>query len=1106
LHGFDAEVVSALQVIVAEAAYWWERLDWTTELATQSPERNADAAASWLERWRVSVAGGDEALFRKRLRAAGLDPGAALERVGASPGLARGDLPGWAFTIGEILSGASDVAANATAVASAIDPDDPVPFEHVLEPIVRLGAARLRGRLAPTGRGHGSDPLDQFSDTALRAIERTLLRRLASVVAPALYVEFCASRPAGLTLLWALDDSSTEDPGSLHYERFAHEMLADGLRAFFSRYPVAARLVACVLDRWVETTAELVVRFVEDRGEICRQLCASGSSGDSPPAETVLVADAEMSLSDAHRGGRSVAVLLLTNGRKVVYKPKPLGLEAAFAQFLNWCNSASPRVDLRTILVIDRGTYGWAEFIEQAPCESLEAVRRYYRRAGMLLCVLHLLRATDCHHGNLVAAGEYPVLVDTETLLNPTFRPTDAAQLFEAPEATEAEFASSVLRTMLLPTWHVSADGQIAYDISGLGGVGGDMLPHDQPVWRGINTDGMVLQNGIAAAPAERNVVRIGDRPAVATDFASEIAAGFEVLYRLLLDRQVELRIEGSPLSQMQELSVRVLFRSTRIYALVLRAACAPENLRSGLSFSVELDSLSGAFLDFDAESPAWSILEAELAALQELDIPHFEVPANSGALPVPGGTTLESSFERSGYEDVMERVSRLGDDDLRWQLAIVRGSLHARVARNTHSASGSGPAPVPDASVEEFGDMSAEANRIADELEQGAIVDARTGANWLGLGMVAETEHVRLQLIGDGLYEGRCGVALFLAALGMVTGSRRWDEIVQLALQPLRSALREANSESLRSRTPVSQSVGGVGAVIYALVRISEFLSDASLLNDASYLGASLTSEDVNADAGLDVLSGSAGAILGLVSLGRATGETAPIELARLFGEHLLEQRVSDRGLPLAWSTIAPRPLTGFSHGAAGIAYSLLRLYQVCGDDRFRLAAQEGIRYERALFSDTKCNWPDLRHGDRESDATYPVQWCHGAAGIALARLGGNAIALDDETNDEVSAALGTVTQAGQSSLDHLCCGNMGRIEALWVGAHRTGSRAWHDTALSYASQLRARVAREQSYKLFSNLPGAVFNPGFFRGVSGIGYEWLRLGYPELQSVLLWE
>ncbi len=60
-----------------------------------------------------------------------------------------------------------------------------------------------------------------------------------------------------------------------------------------------------------------------------------------------------------------------------------------------------------------------------------------------------------------------------------------------------------------------------------------------------------------------------------------------------------------------------------------------------------------------------------------------------------------------------------------------------------------------------------------------------------------------------------------------------------------------------------------------------------------------------------------------------------------------------------------AGRHLTGFSHGAAGITYALLRLYAVTGQDELRRAALDGIAHETALFDPARANWPDLRLPD---------------------------------------------------------------------------------------------------------------------------------------------
>ena len=53
---------------------------------------------------------------------------------------------------------------------------------------------------------------------------------------------------------------------------------------------------------------------------------------------------------------------------------------------------------------------------------------------------------------------------------------------------------------------------------------------------------------------------------------------------------------------------------------------------------------------------------------------------------------------------------------------------------------------------------------------------------------------------------------------------------------------------------------------------------------------------------------------------------------------------------------------LTGFSHGAAGIAYALLKLHEATGESSFREAALEAEAYETSVFLPEVSNWPDFR------------------------------------------------------------------------------------------------------------------------------------------------
>jgi lantibiotic modifying enzyme len=204
----------------------------------------------------------------------------------------------------------------------------------------------------------------------------------------------------------------------------------------------------------------------------------------------------------------------------------------------------------------------------------------------------------------------------------------------------------------------------------------------------------------------------------------------------------------------------------------------------------------------------------------------------------------------------------------------------------------------------------------------------------------------------------------------------------------------------------------------------------------------------------------------------------------------------------------LGEKPLTGFSHGAAGIAYALLRSHEVTQDAVFREAASEAIAYERSVFSPNEENWPDLRSFVLiDGKPSYMVSWCHGAPGIGLARLGSLSILDTPEIREEIAIALNTTLQFGLQNIDHPCCGNCGRMEVLLVAAQKLLRPNLLETVNKQASWVVVRAKQVGRFYLFPQLPKDVYNPGFFQGTTGIGYQLLRLAHPDLLcSVLLWE
>lgn len=222
--------------------------------------------------------------------------------------------------------------------------------------------------------------------------------------------------------------------------------------------------------------------------------------------------------------------------------------------------------------------------------------------------------------------------------------------------------------------------------------------------------------------------------------------------------------------------------------------------------------------------------------------------------------------------------------------------------------------------------------------------------------------------------------------------------------------------------------------------------------------------------------------------------------------GRHLLIHRHAGAGAGRAWRTLEEQCLTGFSHGAAGIAYALERLHAATADAAFLKASVEGVAHEQALFSAVKANWPDLRGVAQGQAPLYLSQWCHGACGIGLARLGSVTLPTGAGRQRDIDSALAVMRQGGLQTMDNLCCGNFGRIETLLIAARELDRPELATHASQQAAAVLERARLGGGFRLFANLPVSVHNPGFFQGTSGIGYQLLRLAWPELPCVLLWQ
>jgi lantibiotic modifying enzyme len=369
---------------------------------------------------------------------------------------------------------------------------------------------------------------------------------------------------------------------------------------------------------------------------------------------------------------------------------------------------------------------------------------------------------------------------------------------------------------------------------------------------------------------------------------------------------------------------------------------------------------------------------------------------------------------------------------------------------------------------------------------------------NWLGDSMEAHAGEWKVahKSFGPDFYAGTSGIALFLAQLWRF---RRDPLVADIA----RAAVRQALSRTERIPASLRHALysGWVGIAL-ALFDVAQIFDDASLQRDALRLIDDQRGLPLDAMS-LDVVSGSAGSILGLCALDARLGGDRFLDEALRHGEHLLAQahRAND---VWSWTTMAPgggqqKDLCGFSHGAAGIALALLKLYTRTHDERFREGALGGFAYERLHFSAEQQNWPDFRSfaSPNVQQLGYSMAWCHGAPGIGLSRLGAYALTRDDVFRGEAESAIGgtyrAISMSNGAEGYSLCHGLAGNAELFIVAADILGDERYRAVA-DAAGDRGIHAIHINRNPWPCGVTGGGEAPNLMLGTAGIGYFYLRL------------
>jgi lantibiotic modifying enzyme len=457
----------------------------------------------------------------------------------------RKDLPRWARTLRRMMR---------TLAETQISQNGGSIYERVIEPTVGYAHEELRAKL----KRHRLDECPVITTS----FEKQLRRLLIEVTERCADSHFAAFKAASYSLSLTQLQHGPDNLEDAFLQNYGQRIIA-----LFRSYPGLARVWSELIEQWVQKIAELTIRVRSDRKLIMRNFFGGLDPG--------VLKGVRFDLSDPHRGGRETVILYFEHS-SIVYKPRSGQNENAWFSLLRWINRHGFSPAFRTLRILCRRRYCWAEFVAPTPCRNVADARNYYRRAGGLLCITYLIGAIDCHCDNLIAAGDQPILIDAETLLH------------REPNSSAYRGPAALLRTGLLPL--PEPDNLGTCEVSGLGGI-----------TMGSHTP--MLQGKILPLSAYRG----------------ELAEGFRRMWNLIgkphttistaFDRQI---------CQMRGLRWRRVYYPTSRYAEVREASLQPSAFRSGTARWQAIET------QLRRNGTSNSIIHREIRSIVRLDVPYF--------------------------------------------------------------------------------------------------------------------------------------------------------------------------------------------------------------------------------------------------------------------------------------------------------------------------------------------------------------------------------------------------------------------------------------------------------------------------------------------------
>lgn len=419
------------------------------------------------------------------------------------------------------------------------------------------------------------------------------------------------------------------------------------------KYPVLDKILKTTAANYLRHIQNIYSNFYKDFDDILKSFSIISDG-------KIIIEDIDISLGDGHNG-ESTALITLSDGTKLIYKPRNIDTTISYNLFIEWVNYKL-KIKLKTLKCICYESYGWLEFVHYEEINSSDELQEYYYKAGILSAVTLLLGSKDCHSENIIASGKNPVVIDHETIIQPVL----SGQSIRTWDEQHKIPYFSVLESMLI----VNRDTGVPLDCAGYGMRGNiEVMELEKKVINPNSIDSKRDTRFAFRKLIKQNIPLFQGTPVFVDNYNSYFTGGFSAAYDMFITSTEELLSESSPILFFENQKIRYVWRPTFIYFRILkymRAACFMSDFDTYKSKIYEL--MSKAYQKENGKNYKL-ILECEMQQMLKGDIPFFNLNSLNCHLEEDNSFDI---FKYNCIENIRQRILLLSADHKQEQLKYI--------------------------------------------------------------------------------------------------------------------------------------------------------------------------------------------------------------------------------------------------------------------------------------------------------------------------------------------------------------------------------------------------------------------------------------------------